>query len=617
MNRNIRKVLLAMLATAAAAVLFAAGAWAAPALSVEQQFTQPGGESFYATPFGDEFFNYAVAQDGAVLTRGEDGWWAYAGTGARYLVSPAPANAQSEADLIAAQDFSARPGLGEPIQFGGEGFGLQARGDQHLLVLLVDFTDVQIEFEDQWAEAIFGEENSVRAYFGDISGGAVNFVPVRETQGTANDGIVRVRLNYRHPNTANFTGRANQLITRDALREAARYVDYAAYDTNRNMVITPDEMHVLVIVAGYEAAFRPENQPNIWAHHWGDVMQAHGLIGGRMFSNYMQVGEKHDHRMATIGIIAHELGHSLGLPDLYANGVTGGLGGYCLMANGSWGRRLGEYSGQTPVGISAYGLERLGLFAPRVIPFGGSFNGAVNSLSTGEKNILRIDIPGHPQEYFLIENRQFEGWDGGLHRYTSWDAQGGIAAYRVNTRYRNNLIEGQQRVILLEASEHSLGFSMLRDPQRGSILNNDALFYVAGTRNATIHRSSVPSNALYAAPATGWFRFGVLSESAPAMDIEIQPTITIQPTQLLLDYRSGSAQLQARFAAGGDLTWAVRDSSIATVDGNGLVSAQRQRGTTYVTVQDAAGDRDTIQVTVGYAWWQWFIVILLFGWLWY
>lgn len=62
------------------------------------------------------------------------------------------------------------------------------------------------------------------------------------------------------------------------------------------------------------------------------------------------------------------------------------------------------------------------------------------------------------------------------------------------------------------------------------------------------------------------------------------------------------------------------DSNIVTVDNNGIVNSLK-KGTTSITctATDANGNTysDTCTVNVDYAWWQWIIKIVLFGWIWY
>ncbi len=68
---------------------------------------------------------------------------------------------------------------------------------------------------------------------------------------------------------------------------------------------------------------------------------------------------------------------------------------------------------------------------------------------------------------------------------------------------------------------------------------------------------------------------------------------------------------------GGKITWTSDNSKVLTVNANGSIN-YKGRGTTTVTAKDAAGNVvATTNVTVKYVWWQWLIVILLFGWIWY
>lgn len=68
------------------------------------------------------------------------------------------------------------------------------------------------------------------------------------------------------------------------------------------------------------------------------------------------------------------------------------------------------------------------------------------------------------------------------------------------------------------------------------------------------------------------------------------------------------------------VAWSSSDSSVAVVDGEGNVyAADEGTAQIYCTVYDSAGNSvsSVCDVTVSYAWWQWIIVIVLFGWIWY
>lgn len=68
------------------------------------------------------------------------------------------------------------------------------------------------------------------------------------------------------------------------------------------------------------------------------------------------------------------------------------------------------------------------------------------------------------------------------------------------------------------------------------------------------------------------------------------------------------------------VTYSSSDPSVASVDENGIVTALGTGSAEITcTVTDEYGNvvTDTATVEVKYVWWQWIIVILLFGWIWY
>ena len=608
--KQLRKAALVLLTTAALAVLFLAASSAAPALSVEQAFTQPGGGTFYGASFGDEFFNYVKAADGAILTQGEDGAWYYAGSDARYLLDP-PAAPVDETDWVARQRAASpapdRSGLLQ--DFSGSGASLQGvTGEQPLLILLVDFKDVQIAYESDWAALVFGAGRSVKTFYSETSGEKINIVPAQESYtgaGAANDGVVHVALNYNHPNAGSET------ITRDAIKAADTYVDFASYDKNNDKKISPGELHILVVCAGYEGSYG-NYTPAVWGYHHSDG--SFGSADGKTITTYMQIGERQAGHMATIGIICHELGHDFGLPDLYAaDGQTSrGLGGFSLMANGSWGWKPGSggdaYQGMTPVLMDAYCLELLSLFPVEPLSPGQSYSRTVKSISTGDKNILRVNIPGS-KEYFLIENRQPEMNDLAMKDYMSGAAQGGVAVYRINTNFRNNYIDGEQVTILLEADGRGLLLG-------GDIFGVDPFYYVSGPRNVLLNRKTAPSTALQGG-GSGWFNLACLSAPGASMDIQLAPILSAAPFNMTIDYRSGKGKITVTDSTGTP-QFVSNNTGIVTVGPDGNVTAvKRAKGTTTITVSDDSIFTDTVTVTVRYAWWQWLILIFLFGFLWY
>ena len=518
---GVRKIFFASLMTFGALLLLSTGVSAAPAPNIEQQFTQPNGVSFAGTLRGDEFFHFLEAQDGSILTQGDDGYWYYAETRGfaangeaaaelipsqtKYHIGNAPSKRsrttkdqlRNEAFQYRRKEMSAQIAHAGPQPApGGElqaAYDTSPLGDQTLLVILIDFNDVSIQHEDQWANQTFGTTGkTVKTYYKEATDGKINIVPARETYGSANDGIVRVKLNRNHPNIA-FSNNYN-----DVVAAASSYVDFASYNvtTNDDFYDNPNKkLHIMFIYAGHMTG-GDSTPPGIWGFYAG---------------SHMAMGENFVMEMTTIGTFCHELGHSLGLPDLYRTGINLGLDyeqtprDYSLMDSGSWNYLPGESHGATPALLDAWSLEHLGVISPQAVNLDAITTATVKSWSTGAKNILRVPS-GVPDEYFLIECRNKEGFDLALEGY------GGVAVYRVNTRYRVSLTDGTSSVVML----------MLDIIEDNHIYGG--LFYSSRPSGRTyVNANTTPSNKLGEGGGYSWFRFDCLSDSGPSMDVKIQP----------------------------------------------------------------------------------------------
>ncbi|MBR3836130.1 MAG: InlB B-repeat-containing protein [Clostridia bacterium] len=92
------------------------------------------------------------------------------------------------------------------------------------------------------------------------------------------------------------------------------------------------------------------------------------------------------------------------------------------------------------------------------------------------------------------------------------------------------------------------------------------------------------------------------------------PAPKVEYKSVYLDYKSTYSIDVEGFEA---TEYIAEDDSIISVDSNGRVTAKRP-GTADVYVYDANSDvRVVYTFSVDYAWWQWIILIVLFGWIWY
>jgi M6 family metalloprotease-like protein len=116
-----------------------------------------------------------------------------------------------------------------------------------------------------------------------------------------------------------------------------------------------------------------------------------------------------------IGVLAHELGHGFGLPDLYCTTtgcVSGGIGRWGLMGSGSWG--CGSFNPSRPCHLGAWSKSMLGWADVVTLP--PSTDHGVRTLEAVESSgtVFRLDAEDGSDEYYLLENRQRVGFDAEL-----------------------------------------------------------------------------------------------------------------------------------------------------------------------------------------------------------
>ena len=355
-----------------------------------------------------------------------------------------------------------------------------------LLVLKVEFNDVRCMFDDAaWHKRIF--DDGVSSYYTAVSDGQFTYTPAPESGGTTNDGVITVRLpidrpgfdsasggtqNVGHGVSAGIytaTNGAKYALYNDAslyayaMLAAQSNINFSTFDRNDDDYISPTELAVLVVVAGYEASYVSKNDgaPMSWAHSWdannyynkstgeerGGTISLH--LGGVKLYKYTLIGENVNGNFdyyttsqtetpvqAQFGTSCHELGHDLGLRDLYDTSYSSQehhVGYLSLMSQGSWGYAPGNMPGSSPVLLDPYSRIYLGFNSSDTVSDPGAYP-VTEASNSAQYNILRVNTDD-PDIYYLVENRTQTGYDRGLYgAFNEGDGGNGAIYWRINER---------------------------------------------------------------------------------------------------------------------------------------------------------------------------------------
>ncbi|MFH1700010.1 MAG: M6 family metalloprotease domain-containing protein [Candidatus Zixiibacteriota bacterium] len=240
-----------------------------------------------------------------------------------------------------------------------------------------------------------------------------------------------------------------QKLVEDAINLADPDIDFSLYDNDGDGWV--DALFIVHSGTGYE---NTGNHCEIHSHKWGigTVMK-----DGVRISTYSMEPEESPGSggLIPIGVYCHELGHVFGLPDLYDYDYsTSGVGRWCVMATGSY-----NGGSRTPAQFSAWCKEQLGWVNPVIV----------------NDNLTNVEIPmtvWNPvsyrlwaggaigPEYFLVENRQKQGYDAAL-------PGGGILIWHIDETVNTGNDNEWHKLVALEQADGD--FDLENDNNSGDI----------------------------------------------------------------------------------------------------------------------------------------------------
>jgi M6 family metalloprotease-like protein len=274
-------------------------------------------------------------------------------------------------------------------------------GSRKIIVVLMEFPDLRSTVAKSNFDLLFNQINlggvgSFKEYYQRTSFGNLNL-------------SVDVYGWYMAPNGyRTYKNATTTLLSRAAYCADSAGADFSQYDSDNDGYI--DAMMVMHAGIGAEEASAPNSSYYIWSfrstwtssptYNHSKRVYAYAMFPERRYYTNAMVG---------IGVMTHEFGHILDLPDLYAtnyNGTGGGpegVGDYANMAGGPW-----LNNEHTPCMHDAWSRIQLGWLTPTVINKAGTYT---IPKCVADSNFTYLINTGRSNEYFLLENRQLKGFD--------------------------------------------------------------------------------------------------------------------------------------------------------------------------------------------------------------
>ncbi len=430
-------LLISLLATAPRAA-------AVPAKPGLMTVTASDGSELKVRLVGDEYFHYFTTEDGYLLTE-RDGRFFYADIDAAGEVAssgiaataPSARSAEASAYLskvdmtragksldrraemaprrarqVTVNPFRAPsravsdPDAGYPAGPGlFPGTSFPSKGDQKALVVLVEYKDVKFTISNpadyfgrmlnQYGFNDYGGTGSAKEYFETCSNGL--FRPEFDVFGPI---TLDNNMSYYGGNDWYGNDQRPEEMAIEACQKLDATIDFSEYDRDGDGYID----NVFIFYAGRgEATGGGAN--TVWPHSWevSSATYTPYVFDGVRLDRYGCTNEWEGSRPDGVGTFIHEFSHVMGLPDLYATSYTSAF------TPGAWSALdYGPYNndGMTPPLYGAFERYALGWMAPAEI------NTALNAtLPPISENVAGIIKTSKSDEFFLLENRQFTGWD--------------------------------------------------------------------------------------------------------------------------------------------------------------------------------------------------------------
>ena len=411
-------------------------AFAVPAKRTWVTFKQSDGTSITVSLAGDEHLHYYITQDNVPLVRAENGDFHYAThLGEGMSVSGVIAHEKEMRNMAEERQVALSCHVADNTLTPAEmknrkaaAMGLRRLNAQKTslndgtkkrgLVILTSFSDLDFRGDDPqgtWNNILnqqgYAENNapgSVADYFRDQSNGLFDI---------EFDVIGPVKMPKEHTYYGKNDRNGNDMYVGELLVEACFAIDeqvnFQDYDWDGDGWADM----VFLLYAGCGENYTGNPTSLIWPHEWhllGYEDYAEGVaLDNTMIGIYACSSELSGYEKSTssqslsgLGTFCHEFSHCLGLADLYSYSGNPMADEWDLMASGNF-----NGDGWCPAGYTAFEKEQSGWLTSIVLTDPTAIIGLAPTSQGGEA--YKIYNDGDPTwcEYYLLENRQQDGWD--------------------------------------------------------------------------------------------------------------------------------------------------------------------------------------------------------------
>ena len=432
--------------------------YSVPALRQTQIYIEPNGCKTEIIKVGDESIHFISTKDGILLHIDKDGFISLGkldeegcvvSTGSRLeeIESEKSVTFLSDIDFKKIEEKRNLKRISPRRGPGLTSTTYPHTGSPKGLIILVEYTDVKFMTPDARAyfqDMINGENftlyngtGSVVKYFSDQSQGL--FTPSFDVMGPV---TLPNEREYYGGNVNGADKNAYQMVL-DAVDILDESIDFSQYDNDGDGAI--DNIYLFYAGQGEADYGGPDTVwPHSWDIRWDGINKE---VDGVKLGKYGCSNEWSKNSPVGLGTFVHEFSHVLGLPDLYptnrlSNDYT--PGSYSVLDQGPYNNE-----GRTPPNYSSYELNALDWIEPIILEEPKTV--ILNSIQSGEIALIPTK---DPNEFFLFENRQMEGWDSYIpnHGLLIWHID-----YDANV-FQNNAVNNDRnhpRVDLIKANNNN------------------------------------------------------------------------------------------------------------------------------------------------------------------